>query len=72
MIDKHVTKPNGSKFKIVMCGGPTMSIGCLHSLRSLGYPSDCVFIYGQFGTEQVKTVFGRNVKLSGHRCDNVL
>jgi len=72
MIDKHVTKPNGIRNKILMCGGPTMSIGCLHSLRSLNFPSECIFIYGQFGTEQVKTVYGRNVKLSGHRCDNVL
>ncbi|XP_042888985.1 uncharacterized protein LOC122264253 [Penaeus japonicus] len=72
MIDKHVTKPNGVKHKIIMCGGPTMSISCLHSLRSLGYPANFIFIYGQFGTEQVRTVYGRNVQLSGHRCDNVL
>lgn len=72
MIDNHVSKPNGIKQKIIMCGGPTMSISCLHSLRSLKFPSHCIFIYGQFGTEQVRTVFGRNVQLSGHRCDNVL
>nr|XP_045601407.1 uncharacterized protein LOC123760049 [Procambarus clarkii] len=72
MIDKHVTKPNGMRHKIVMCGGPTMSISCLHSLRSLGFSAECIFIYGQFGTEQVKAVYGRNVKLSNHRCDNSL
>ncbi|XP_068236111.1 uncharacterized protein [Palaemon carinicauda] len=72
MIDKHVTKPNGYKHKIVMCGGPTMSIACLYSLKSLGFPSEYVYIYGQFGTEQVRTVYGRNVPLSGHRCDNVV
>ncbi|KAK7022822.1 hypothetical protein SK128_011860 [Halocaridina rubra] len=72
MIDKHVTKPDGIKHKIVMCGGPTMSISCLHSLRSLGFPSHYIFIYGQFGTEQVRTVYGQNVQLSGHKCDNVL
>ncbi|XP_037781567.1 NADH-cytochrome b5 reductase 1-like [Penaeus monodon] len=62
MIDKH----------IIMCGGPTMTISCLHSLRSLGFPSDAIFIYGQFGTEHVRKVYGRNVQLSGHRCDSVL
>ncbi|KAG7173594.1 NADH-cytochrome b5 reductase 1-like 1 [Homarus americanus] len=72
MIDKHVSKPNGLKHKIVMCGGPTMSISCLYSLRSLGFPSSNIFIYGQFGTEQVKTVYGRNVKLASHRCDNAV
>ncbi|KAK8392048.1 hypothetical protein O3P69_017575 [Scylla paramamosain] len=72
MLDKHVAKPNMEKHKIVMCGGPAMIISYLYSLRSLNYPSDFIFIYGQFGTEQVKTVYGRNVKLSTHRCDNVL
>ncbi|XP_045595176.2 uncharacterized protein [Procambarus clarkii] len=70
MIDKHITKPNGIRHKIVMCGGPNMSISCLHSLRTLGFPAEYIFIYGQFGTEQVKAVYGRNVKLSNHRCDN--
>nr|XP_027230665.1 uncharacterized protein LOC113822330 [Penaeus vannamei] len=72
MIDKHVTKPNGIRHKIIMCGGPTMTISCLHSLRSLGFPSDAIFIYGQFGTEHVRKVYGRNVQLSGHRCDSAL
>ncbi|XP_047477887.1 NADH-cytochrome b5 reductase 1-like isoform X2 [Penaeus chinensis] len=72
MIDKYLTKPNGIKQKIIMCGGPTMTISCLHSLRSLGFPSDAIFIFGQFGTEHVRKVYGRNVQLSGHRCDSVL
>lgn len=72
MIGRYVTKPNGKKHKILMCGGPTMGIACLHSLRCLQYPPEMIFIYGQFGTEQVRTVYGRNVKLSGHRCDNVV
>ena len=54
-----------------MCGGPTMTISCLHSLKSLDYPSDIVFIYGQFGTEQIRTVYGRNVKLSGHTTADI-
>ncbi|XP_037785192.1 uncharacterized protein LOC119580999 [Penaeus monodon] len=72
MIDKHVTKPNDLRQKIIMCGGPTMVLSCLYSLRSLGFPSDAIFIYGQFGTEHVRKVYGRNVQLSCHRCDSVL
>ncbi|XP_076065564.1 uncharacterized protein LOC143039424 [Oratosquilla oratoria] len=72
MIKEYVTKPNGHRYKIVMCGGPAMTISCLYSLSSLDFPSDCVYIYGQFGTEQVKAVFGKKVKLSGHYCDNAM
>ncbi|XP_066966515.1 uncharacterized protein [Macrobrachium rosenbergii] len=71
MINKYITKPNGTKHKIVICGGPTMSITCLHSLSTLGYPSHSAYIYGQFGVEQIKAVYGKNVPLSGHRCDDV-
>ncbi|KAF2348837.1 Oxidoreductase FAD/NAD(P)-binding [Trinorchestia longiramus] len=60
------------KHKIVMCGGPTMAVSCLHSLRTLNVPSDQIFIYGQFGAEQMRTVFGPNVKLTTHRSDYVL
>lgn len=72
MINNYVTKPNGINHKIVMCGGPAMVLSALYSFRSLGYPSECMFVYGQFGTEQVKTVYGKTVKLSSHRCDNVV
>ncbi|XP_064116419.1 uncharacterized protein LOC135222153 isoform X3 [Macrobrachium nipponense] len=71
MIDKHVPKPNGLKQKIVMCGGPTMVISCLHSLKSLRFPSQDIFVYGPFGTELVRSVFGRNTKLSGHSCSDL-
>ena len=49
-----------------------MSISCLHSLKSLGFPSNSVFIYGQFGTELIRSVYGRNVKLSTHKSDDVI
>ena len=48
-----------------------MSICCLHSLQSLGYPSNSAYIYGQFGVEQIKAVYGKNVPLSGHKCSDV-
>ncbi|KAK8732376.1 hypothetical protein OTU49_007064 [Cherax quadricarinatus] len=72
MIARHIAKPNGIRHKIVMCGGPSMSMSCLHSLRSLGFPSSCIFIYGQCGSELVKAVYGKNVQLATHRCDNVV
>ncbi|MPC18770.1 NADH-cytochrome b5 reductase 3 [Portunus trituberculatus] len=72
MINTHVTKPNGINHKIVMCGGPAMVLSSLYSLRTLGYTSECVFVYGQFGIEQVKTVYGKNINLSSHRCDNLV
>ncbi|XP_047469723.1 complex I assembly factor ACAD9, mitochondrial-like [Penaeus chinensis] len=69
MIDRHIAKPNGIKHKIVVCGGPTMSVSCVHALKTLGHSSENIFIYGQFGVEQVKAVYGRYAKLSSHRCD---
>ncbi|XP_076043887.1 uncharacterized protein LOC143026975 [Oratosquilla oratoria] len=72
MISRHVSKPNGLTNKVLLCGGPSMILSCLYSLRSLGFPSDCVYVYGQLGVEQVKAVFGRNIKLSSHRCDNAV
>lgn len=58
--------------QIVLCGGPTMVVSCLHSLKSLKFPSEMIFVYGQFGTEQVRMVYGRSIKLSGHTCDNTI
>lgn len=70
MIDRHVTKPNGFKHKVVICGGPSMSMSCLYSLRKLGYPPHSAFVFGQFGVEQVKAIYGRNARLASHRCDD--
>jgi len=66
MIQRMVPKQNGLRCKMVLCGGPTMVISTLSSLRELKYPAKDVFVYGQFGAEQVRMVYGRNVQLSGH------
>ena len=50
----------------MLCGGPTKIISTLSSLRQLKYPARDVFVYGQFGVEHVKMVYGRYVQLSGH------
>ncbi|KAK4328149.1 hypothetical protein Pmani_001424 [Petrolisthes manimaculis] len=68
LLDKYITKPNAIKHKVVICGGPTMSISTLYSLHQLGFPPQTVFIYGQFGVEQVKAVYGRQAALASHTC----
>lgn len=73
MLEREVDQSiPAEKHKIVVCGGPTMAVSCLFSLSSLEVPSEQIFIYGQFGAEQMRMVYGRNVRLSGHRSDNVL
>ncbi|KAK8391994.1 hypothetical protein O3P69_017546 [Scylla paramamosain] len=67
-INRFVTKPNGTKHKVVICGGPTMSIACLFSLQQLGFSPQSIYIYGQFGAELVKAVYGCSAVLSGHDC----
>ena len=54
------------QMKIIICGSPSMSIACLHALHLLNFTSEDIFIYGPFGTEQIRAVFGKNAKLSGH------
>ena len=49
-----------------MCGGTSMALASLHALKTLGYQSDFTYIYGPFGTELIKQVYGRNAKLSEH------
>jgi len=72
MLEKSIdTCIPGGKQKIVICGSPSMSISSLYSLKTLGVPSDKLFIYGQFGSEQIRAVYGPNAKLSCHRSDNV-
>ena len=55
--------------KILVCGGPSMIITVLQNLHQLGYPSEDIFVYGQFGVEQLRSVYGRNAKLSAHRVE---
>ena len=52
--------------KILVCGGPSMIITVL---QQLGYPSEDIFVYGEFGVEQLRSVYGRNTKLSAHRVE---
>ena len=76
LCETHALLPHLMPFclflQVVICGGPTMSIACLFSLQQLGFPPQAIYIYGQFGVEQVKAVYGRTAKLSGHDCHTKL
>lgn len=67
MISNHLASPQALEHKILLCGGPTMIVAVMHILFLMGYSSDQIFVYGPFGAEQVRAVFGRNTKLSSHR-----
>lgn len=66
MISNHLAGPQDPEHKIVLCGGPTMIVSVMHVLSQMGFSSDQIFVYGQFGVEQVRAVYGRNAKLSSH------
>ena len=55
--------------KVLVCGGPSMIITVLQYMFEMGYSSQDIFVYGQFGVEQLRSVFGRNAKLSAHRVE---
>lgn len=67
MISDHLPGPQTQEHKILLCGGPTMIVSVMHVLFQMGYSSERIFVYGQFGSEQVRAVYGRNAKLSSHR-----
>lgn len=66
MISDHLVGPQALGHKILLCGGPTMIVSVMRSLSLVGYSSEQIFVYGQFGAEQVRAVYGRNANLSSH------
>lgn len=66
MIHDHLPGPQTKEHKILLCGGPTMIVSVMHILFQIGFSSERIFVYGQFGAEQVRAVYGRNAKLSSH------
>ncbi|KAM7443135.1 hypothetical protein ABFA07_008076 [Porites harrisoni] len=59
-----------SSHRVIVCGGPRMVMGVLQGMRKLGYSSDKIFVYGQFGVQQIKAVYGKFSKLAQHRETN--
>ena len=69
-MESMMPRPNsGESHKILVCGGASMIITVLQYLFEMGYSSEDIFVYGQFGVQQLRSVFGRNAKLSAHRVE---
>ena len=67
MIKAHLPPASETSHKILVCGGPSMIITVLQYMLEIGYRSEDVFVYGQFGAEQVRSIYGQNAKISTHR-----
>lgn len=61
-----------SSHRVLVCGGPRLVLGVLQGLRVLGYASEKIFVYGQFGVQQIRAVYGRYAKLAQHRENHVI
>ena len=62
--------PEESSHRVLVCGGPRMVMGVLQGLRGLGHSSEKTFVYGQFGVQQIRAVYGKSVELAQHRETN--
>ena len=69
VLSERLPSPDVKSHKILVCGGPSMVCSVLQDLSDLGYSSENIFVYGQFGTEQVRAIYGRNAVLSSHKLD---
>ncbi|XP_013419518.1 uncharacterized protein LOC106180161 [Lingula anatina] len=71
LIDASTLKPflppaNGKTNKTIICTGPAVVITTLSALHELGYKSDGIYIYGPFGVELIRAVYGQKAKLATH------
>ena len=69
VLSEHLPSPDVKSHKVLVCGGPSMVCSALQDLSDLGYRSENIFVYGQFGTEQVRAIYGRHRKLSSHKLN---
>ena len=69
MLSHRLPPPEVKSHKILICGGPSMVCSVLQDLFELGYSSKTIFVYGQFGAEQVRAIYGRHAKLSSHKLN---
>lgn len=53
--------------RVLVCGGPRMIMGVLQGLRELGYSSEKIFVYGHFGVQQIRAVYGKFTELAQQR-----
>ena len=67
LLSSTLPHPEECSHRVLVCGGPRLVVGVLRGLHQLGYASDRIFVYGQFGVQQVKAVYGKFAKLAKHR-----
>ena len=72
LLSSTLPLPNESSHRVVVCGGPRMVLGVLQGLRVLGYSSEKIFVYGQFGVQQIRAVYGKHAKLAEHRENQII
>ncbi|KAF0308155.1 NADH-cytochrome b5 reductase 1 [Amphibalanus amphitrite] len=69
MLQRHLPPPGSGRCRLLVCGGATMTVSTLGCLRQLDYPSRALFVYGPFGADLVRKVFGRSAPLGSHAAD---
>ena len=67
LLSSALPPPDESSHRVLVCGGPSMVMGVLQGLHGMGYSSEKIFVYGQFGVQQIKAVYGKFAKLAQHR-----
>ena len=65
LLSSALPRPDESSHRVLVCGGPSMVMGVLQGLHGMGYSSEKIFVYGQFGVQQIKAVYGKFAKLAG-------
>ncbi|XP_068727337.1 uncharacterized protein [Montipora capricornis] len=67
LLSSKLPSPEETSHSLLVCGGPRMIMGVLNGLRDLGYSSEKVFVYGPFGVQQIRAVYGKFAKLAQQR-----
>ena len=70
LLSSALPPPDESSHRVLVCGGPRMVMGVLQGLHGAGYSSEKIFVYGQFGVQQIRAVYGKFAKLAQHRETN--
>ena len=67
LLSSALPRPDESSHRVLVCGDSSMVMGVLQGLHGMGYSSEKIFVYGQFGVQQIKAVYGKFAKLAQHR-----
>ena len=67
LLSSKLPSQEETSHRVLVCGGPRMIMGVLQGLRELGYSSEKIFVYGQFGVQQIRAVYGKFTELAQQR-----